>query len=187
MKYFKELDIDESRVENVRNSMINYLRSKYGHELKSIPISTSVIPFDEYCEYAPEILTLFDEYHIKPKAIILVVAYSSDHVRLHTDYVDPKRAHCRINIPILNCDDTYTEFYSGGVQNTRMMPNGYYASFIVEDDDHPVVFKDSIEIKLPTVIRVQEPHRVIINGTPVPRITISLFMDRDPVFLLDEE
>jgi hypothetical protein len=45
---------------------------------------------------------------------------------------------------------------------------------------------DRVEITQATVIRVNEPHDVVMNSNTEHRITLTLGFDRDPVFLLED-
>jgi len=65
------------------------------------------------------------------------------------------------------------------------MPNGYSAYKRKINDPTEIVKIGEVTIDVPTVIRVQIPHRIRIDTAHVPRICLTVFMDRDPVFLLD--
>ena len=56
----------------------------------------------------------------------------------------------------------------------------------------PLRLPDQPDVFLPragevTERRVQEPHRVIINNNYLPRTVLTLFTEKDPVYLLEEE
>jgi len=93
---------------------------------------------------------------------------------------------CRINIPVLNCEGSITEFYTGGKYVPHTANNNGEFSFLIIEDFSSAIKVAEVEILKPTVLRIQEPHRVVPNLNILPRITLSLVMNKDPVFLLDQ-
>jgi hypothetical protein len=108
--------------------------------------------------------------------------YDPKHTRMHADGTTDI---ARINLPLLNCDNTFTHFYSGYELKKWTNPDtGIYSYSIINQDE--VKLAATVEMKKATVVRIIEPHNVELPpNNPVPRITLSLRFDRDLGFLLD--
>lgn len=133
-------------------------------------------------ETSPALVKALAEYDLKCCYAMAYVMYKKTHTRVHMD----KHFHrCRINIPIMNCENTYTCFYENVNLQERITPLGLYHKIADDTEYLPV---DKIEMDSPAIIAVQEPHKVIMpDNAPAPRITMSLGTVTDPSFLLDPE
>lgn len=140
------------------------------------------LPWDEYVIYCPEIMTAFSRYNINPVAAATITTASLGDSRIHVDAV---LQQCRINLPILNCEGSKTEFYSGGEYNTLYTAGSNIPYHVIKKDDTSAIKVDEVEITKPTVVRVLAPHYVRTNVNTVPRISMSIQFDVDPVFLLE--
>lgn len=180
MQYFKKIEIDffEEIVAGTLSFLKTVVPNIYNREY-----DTTYYPLDleKLLEFCPELKTAFDRYSLTCTFAVAYVMYNNNHSIIHID----KFIHdARINIPIINCKGTKTMFFSGGeyelIHNPRTQTN---AKKLKSSTNLKLV--DSIEIDSPVVIRVNEPHTVIMNVNNAPRITLSLGFDKDPVFLLD--
>jgi hypothetical protein len=174
MKYFNQIEIQNFEV-------IQEKTKKFLEPHSSVRVGFYLLDKD-YLEYCPEILSAFADYNLKVKKVALYVTFLQEHSKVHIDYKSNLKSQCRINIPILNCEGSRTEFYSGGEYTMFFQQNGipYY---LLKDNSIPTKVAE-VEIIRPTVIRVQEPHRVHTNMNTVPRICMTVATDIDPVFLL---
>ena len=147
------------------------------------------INWAEYTVYCPQILTAFSMYDLTPVLGFFLVTFTQRDSPLHIDYISSIISNewplCRINIPVLNCEGSITEFYTGGKYVPHTANNNGEFSFLKIEDFSLVTKVAEVEILKPTVLRIQEPHRVVPNLNTIPRITLSLVMNKDPVFLLD--
>jgi len=158
----------------------------------------SALDWADYLAQCPEILTAFDEYGWTPCAGFVYVIYKQSDAPLHFDYVSDIYNKCRINIPIFNCEYSTTFYYKnkGSAPNQIITPKFFYSpelggqrsiSYHKFDNDDPNLIKvDEVIVDKPTIMRVQEPHRVFINETKVPRVVITLHTNIDSVTLLDK-
>ena len=108
----------------------------------------------------------------------------------HIDYINKKRNQCRINIPVFNCEHSVTEYYNytGTMeQGITYQDNGLNGYLRYMDEDPNLVKVDEVVVDRPTIMRVQQPHRVIIDNNYVPRVVLTFFTRKDPVYLLEEE
>ncbi len=131
-------------------------------------------------EHCTALVEALSEYNLKCNYAMAYVMYEPKHTKIHMD----KHIHrCRINLPVINCDNTFTCFYENVDMYENVTPLGRHHKMAVEQDYVPV---DKIEMTSPAVIAVQQPHKVVMpENAPAPRITMSLGTSKDPTFLLD--
>lgn len=180
MNYFKKIEIDW--YQEIVDGALNYLRTE-APDIYNRTNSTTYYPLnlEKLLEYCPQLTTAFDRYGIKCNMAVAYVMYNNSHSMIHVDkfYHD-----ARINLPLVNCTGSKTMFFNGGeyeiVHNPLTQTN---AKKLISSNG--LNFKTSVEIDCATVIRVNEPHNVVM-GANSPRITLSLGFDKDPVFLLED-
>jgi hypothetical protein len=95
----------------------------------------------------------------------------------------PQLINCGINIPITNCDDSYMEWYTGDYAtsvNAVTGNDGVVRKFIELDwKEHPTLI-DKVIIDVPTLVKVNVPHKVtVIDRT---RSLITLRFQDNPAF-----
>lgn len=94
-------------------------------------------------------------HNFKIREVAVLVAHSKEGVPLHTDELP---VIAKINFPILNTKDTYTEW-------------------CVNDS---VI--DKVETLTPMVFNSNIPHRVVIGDTAqIPRVQISCMLYNEPI------
>jgi hypothetical protein len=179
MLYYKYIDIDNFEI--IQKKTLDFLVKNGLCNRKGF----SPLPWQEYIDECPELVTAFSAYGIKPMIGFIHLTILQEDAKTHIDYISDTKPYARINIPILNCAGTKTEFYQAPLEMFEsILQHSGYTFFQIKDNQSPIKV-DEVEIVKPTVIRVQEPHRVNIGTSPTPRITITLTMDKDPIFLLD--
>lgn len=124
-------------------------------------------------------LNIFNCFDIKITKVLFFVMYNNNQCSVHSD---SWHNSARINVPVLNCKDSMLEFWSGvewySVRNNQ-------GNLVKIGKEGTGKLECKVEIDRPTVVAVNEPHRVIMkNNSKVPRITLSLDFDRCPSFLL---
>ena len=89
----------------------------------------------------------------------------------------------RINLPIFNCANTYTAFYTNIQTNRRFQNNGEEFNAVVNSD---YIETTRIEILQPTLLRVSEPHAVLVDqARNYPRVTLTVKCNPDAVTLFN--
>ena len=180
MKYHKYLDIDN--LEIIQKKTLEYIvQNKF-----DCVSGFRHMDWDRYVIECPEILSAFNRYNTFPVNGFLCVSSKLTDFNIHIDYISDEYHLCRINIPILNCRGTLTVFYTGGEYDIYVQRNNL-AAFAIKPNDNSTVKVDEVEIIKPTIIRVQEPHRIITDITNIPRISMTLVMNKDPVSLLEDD
>jgi hypothetical protein len=188
MRYFKHIDLDNYQLilENSRR----FVSDEYGTYLNNKKSLFQQISWKTYLNHCPEILTSFSKYELQPIGGFIYIIFTQDIAPLHIDYIN-KFNKCRINIPIYNCEHSHTEYYRI-IDTFSKNTNSFYKNtetcrYIKYDENDPNLEKvDEVVVDRPTVMRVQEPHRVIINSDYVPRVVLTFRTNKDPVYLLEE-
>lgn len=177
--YFKKIQIHS--YQEIIDGALNYLKTEVP-DVYNRTHNTTYYPLDfkKLLEYCPKLESAFDEYSIKCNMAVAYIMYNNTHSTIH---IDKFHHDARINIPLLNCIGTKTIFFSGGeyeiVQNPLTKTNAKRLKSL-----NGIKVVTQVEIDDTTVIRVNEPHTVIMKAEQSPRITLSLGFDKDPVFLL---
>jgi len=177
MKYYKQINIDNFEI--IQQKTLSFI-IKMGHMDR---MGFHWLQWKEYVEWCPEILTAFSKFNINPIGAATISTRSIVNAKVHVDTsTGPTIKQCRINLPILNCEGSRTEFYTGGEYNIAYTL-GNNPFMVLKEDSAPTKV-DELELTAPTVLRVLEPHRVIVNMERIPRISLSVDTDIDPLFLL---
>ena len=178
MQYYKELDVDN--YDNIVDKTLKFVKEKTN--LIAVPppgpyVKTS---FNEYVEHVPEIKTAFIKYErLIPTSVAFFVVWGESSI-----HKDAGHLAARINFPILNYKGAITNFYKNAVFEEHKHSVTGVRSYSVSNIDYELV--DSIETKKATLIRVHEAHKVVLSKNfPVPRITMTVGFNKDPVFLFD--
>lgn len=183
MQYYKKIEIDY--FDEIVSDTLKYLKEqKPNIYSKTIAATYYVLDLNEFKHHCTKLDLSFAKYDLICNFAVAFVMHRTSDVRLHIDSYSMGDA--RINIPILNTKNTFTRFYTGGkftkitnpITNiTSLRLSGYQELQCV----------DKVEIDKPTVMRVNEPHDILKLNSEIPRITLTLGFNKDPVFLLDDQ
>lgn len=174
MNYFKEIEI--SNFAKIKDRSKNYF-SKW----PSLPIGFTLLDKNKFLNFCPELLHGLTEANIIPKLIGVYITFNQTDSKVHIDYLNPNWNQCRLNIPVLNTEGSRTEFYSGGNFKEVTQSNGLK---YLESIDNSYIKETEIELKNPTILRIQTPHRVNTNLKNTPRICLTIFTEIDLVNFL---
>jgi hypothetical protein len=119
---------------------------------------------------------------------------------IHIDHVIGlnKNIKARLNIPLLNCEKSYTAFYhfSPEIFNRYKvtLPGVKYQNYISQGSTKYWSFSDidnvkpftKVELIQPTILRTSYPHNVICEGNKFPRITLTISFKNDIIKFLEE-
>jgi hypothetical protein len=118
------------------------------------------IDYIDFIRNSPSLMQYINGLGLKLRECAILIGYE-DGLGRHTDE-GPIIA--KINIPILNTQDTYTEWYDGDKQIARIEIN------------QPVVFNSSI------------PHQVVMGEQArTPRIMLACMFYQDPTDYLNDQ
>jgi hypothetical protein len=176
MKTFKELDI--KNWEDIASYVLEHCQ--HNGRIYNRTEGLSLIPLldNVFLKIKPLIDNLFLPYLLTCTKAHVYVMHNEHEGALHCDN---SKHNARINFPILNCNNTYTEFYS--VDKSIYFTNSKY-TIKLPANDATIKLINRVEIKQPTVLNVNAYHKVILNSDNRPRITLSLSFNQDPIFLL---
>jgi hypothetical protein len=120
---------------------------------------------------------------------ISLLILRGDTSTLHVDHETGANVgvKARLNIPILNCEGSYTEFFKfpEEVYNQHEVNAGktLYWSNEIRNTQKPVTV---VELIQPTILRTSEPHTVRCSHCKFPRISLTISFEDDVVKYLDE-
>ena len=127
----------------------------------------------------PEIFQSFSQLGFEIKGFAIYKTFKND-TPVH---VDQSTYKARINIPILNCVGTHTIFYKA--DTVLPIQQDYKNLELIPCINEIEV--DRITIDQPTVIRIDRPHRVLMNEQASPRICLTVRCEPDPILLFNKE
>lgn len=180
MLYYKKIDISD--YDKIVIECLSYIKSKDFIYNRRYPASYYPLDFEEFSKNCPLVIKSFDKLGLICNYGAAYVSYNNLQNIVHKDNYTQD---ARINIPLLNCENTKTNFYKGGdfseKKNLSTMTRPWVMSSISD-----LILVDSVVIDKPTIIRVNEPHQVLMNSKFFPRITLTLGFTVDPIFMLAE-
>jgi len=179
MLYYRQLEVPN--LQALTQNALNFVRSKSDIFRRKQGINLMRLPLDDFNAKCPEAQEFASSLGLRITDVLTFVLWHPSQCGIHRD---SWRHKARINFPLLNGKNTYTYFYD----NVETIETRNAAgSTVVVAKDQSVPHVAFVETTVPIVLRVQELHNVMLPYTnPVPRITLSLGFDRDPVFLLND-
>ena len=182
MNYYKKIEIDY--FDEIVSDTLTYLKEhKPDIYNKRIHATYYVLDLNEFKKHCPKLDLGFARYDLICNFAVAFVMHKTSDVRLHIDSYSMGKA--RINLPILNTQNTFTRFYTGGVFTPWTNPLTNITSFGLTGIDG-LKLVDKVEIDKATVMLVNEPHNILKLNSEIPRITLTLGFNKDPVFLLED-
>jgi hypothetical protein len=134
-------------------------------------------------EEIPEIKESFSLLGLTPTFIAVHNINKQSDSAPHYDRVQP---WVRINIPLINCEQSETIFYEDYEKSRIFLnPHNGTTAYIMENES--VLTKiDSVVLDSPTILRVSALHSVKI-GPNTPRMSLTVGFDYPALDLLEEE
>lgn len=179
MRYYRRLEI--ANLETLTRKALEFVKARPNVFYRKQGINLIRLPIEEFKAACPEVQEFASPLGLTLTDALTFVLWHPSQCGIHRD---SWRHKARINIPLLNGKGTYTYFYD----NVETIETRNAAgSIVVVAKDQSTPHVDFVETTSPIVLRVQELHNVMLPyNNPVPRITLSLGFDIDPVFLLDD-
>jgi len=180
MKYYKYLpDLDWIPVaEKLKWYVLEYDKKPISYDDPNN--MWQVIDQTDLHEQVPEIKNLFKPMNLTVRNTAFFVSTQMQNT-IHRDGV-PGR--CRINIPILNCENTQTKFYvSHSKENRKNQPNGIsYQQY----DASECSYIDSYYLNCPVILRVNELHQVFQDYNRLPRVSCTIGFHENIEYLMED-
>lgn len=179
MRYYRQLEIPKLDV--LTRNALHFIRSKPDVFRRKQGINLMRLSLEEFSSKCPEAQEFATLLGLRITDVLTFVLWHPSQCGIHRD---SWRHKARINIPLLNGKGTYTYFHDNvDTIETRNAAG----SIVVVAKNQSTPHVAFVETVCPIVLRVQELHNVMLPyNNPVPRITLSLGFDIDPVFLLDD-
>jgi len=165
--YYKKLDISITSI--VRESKA-FLKTEPRIMNRTDDVTFNFTDNNTVFDKIPSIRRTFSKMGLTCTKASFFVMYMQEHCTIHSDVVNYPY---RINIPILNCKDSSTVFYRGGLVETTYNVNGRPRHTVINEED--CVEVDRVKLDAATILDVSELHKVILTPkTKVPRISLTL-------------
>jgi hypothetical protein len=177
MKYYKKLDLE---FETVAKKTLAYVIANKD-KVKSFWTNVN---FEEFSTHVPEIKTMFAPLNITPIRVSIVSTLSE--VAIHRDnHIEGNipTPQARINIPILNCHESETRFWSTTAEPKLVFLDNGTPYLYLETADCKL--EDVLQLDRATVLRVIEPHSVH-PGPKSPRVSLTIQFKEDIEYLLND-
>ena len=183
MRYYKELDIDFTEIQNaIINEYDAKSMNKFWNNIEQ--------------NHMKILEKMFEPLNITPTEYVLINANSKNYV-VHTDLsIMPYR----INIPILNCEYSSTHFFKVKDPNlievkkqelrdrktnigkwpglsdysVPKMLKEYAGADFLKYNLNEVELVTQVILKKPTILNIREPHAVAVIKKDIPRLSISI-------------
>lgn len=172
MKYYKYLDLHNEKIcsEKIKNYLGKDIPDNFWTNMDKNELFTEI----------PEIQTLFSPMQLTINKISILTQWYVTPGMIHKDSGETK---VRINLPILNCEGSVTNFYESTEDPFYTeLPNEipYYRY-------DPIYCKlvDSFCLNRPAAIRVGSPHQIHVISEIVPRISCTFEFNEDISYLLE--
>ena len=179
MLYYKKINI--SYYDEIVNHSLHYVKQQTEIFNRERHLASFYeMRLDEFLTAVPEVELSFKDLGLTCIRAAVYVMYKSEHTSIHKDCPWPM---ARINLPLLNCENTYTRFYKNVITGVSKNPQSGIVSYPVINNDYELA--DKVELTQATILKVSEAHDVQLNDTPVPRIALTLGFSPNPVFLLN--
>jgi hypothetical protein len=130
--------------------------------------------------HVPEVVEMLEPLKIDIRFIAFFVQLTNN-CNIH---VDQDSQYTRINIPILNCEHSETKFFTSSKGPVRALEASGVPYYYYEPEYCTCV--SSYKLDGAILLRVREPHQVVIHGDHYPRISCSIGYKQDLTHLLDE-
>ena len=173
MKYYRYLDLDYT----VACEKLKKYAIENASKIKSF---WTYLDAPKIIKLFPEVQSMFDPLNINIKKISLITTSNTSIKNgIHRDDTD---CNVRINLPIMNCEKSITNFYESNAEPTKLfLPNGVP---YLQIDHNLCKLVDSICLDRPAALRIKEPHQVVtFENSKRISCTVEFFENID--YLLD--
>ena len=174
-KYFNYLDLDfKPAAEKFKEYLIRE------NLINDIKISYRQLNIDTISKEIPELIDMFKPIGLDIISIAIFVCY----YKTGSIHIDNTTTPCRINFPVLNCEDTVTNFFKVTSPPTiKKQTNGL---LFHQFDAKNCEVVDKMYLTKAAVMRVLEPHQVIVEHENYPRVSCTVAFQQDISYLLEK-
>jgi len=178
-QYWKYIDIPD--LTTIQDKILAFIQNSTdimnprSFQNPMIPLTGRII------QHVPELDATFKNHFNKMIMFAaFYVTWEPKHGALHVDDLTQEHNRARVNIPILNCQDTYTAFYENVTFEREQLPNGEVFNR-VKNTDYTEMTR--VELNKPALLRVEKPHAIFMNMKNTPRISLTIATFPDSITL----
>lgn len=177
-QFWKRIPLDN--LEIIQQKTLDWLRTESDY-LDRSKYRGPFVPLKKhrFLEVIPEIAQSFRKLDLFPDDASVYITYKNKDSVPHKDYTD---SIGRVNIPILNCEGTFTTFYDNVKAVRLVLPTGA-PFYMTSNSDYYEV--DRMPFEFPAIVRISEGHNILMNEERAPRITLTVSTTPDAGLLLD--
>jgi hypothetical protein len=128
----------------------------------------------------PEIIEMLKPLNVTIRMISFYVSYNQGLIHIDGDQF----SECRLNIPVLNCENSETRFYKSSGDNKKIYQPDGVPFYWLEKNNCTLVDQFYLE-RGPTLFRNNEPHQVVLNNSNKPRISCTIGFNEELIHLLE--
>ena len=173
MKYFQYLDLDWEPVSKKIKQFVLENKEYYNaSSWKNIDVLKIVHLY-------PDIIRMLKPLNVLPTSVHLFISRSATS-GIHKDATHYSSR--RIIIPIMNCEHSFTRFYSTE-QDVTLKVNDNGVLYYGDINPDLCTFVEECRLDRPVAIRPKEPHNVISDELFLPRISCPINVNKDLDYL----
>jgi hypothetical protein len=174
--------VDKNLISAYQSEMLHYLKHKVGiKNFADLPSQFKLVGYrDDIIEHCPHTISILKEMGIDNLLVTIgiIVVHPDYHYPIHIDSANAARQSIGLNIPILNCADSFTAFYKVSKIEYEEWPPDYLigseaAAYSVMCKEEDAVEIARCDANIPHWINVQVPHKPICYHNKI-RINSSI-------------
>lgn len=175
MFYFKQLSFDASQVSKELASFLKIHASEFLTQPDKAWHNADLRMIAQWC---PSLIPTFKQQGLNIRYVSFLISFTSK-INIHTDDVQETY---RINIPVMNTENTKTIFYKTKVESLKKIRPDGLASFEYDESECEEVCH--VIVDRPVILNIKQPHAVHIYNNKFPRITatIAVFENLETMF-----
>jgi len=184
MKYYKHLDLDSKDfIKQIKPYLLENFSEKKGF--------FNFCDTEEILKKFPILQQMFNPMGIHVERAGAIVYNSKWHDFIHIDHYEgtdpayPKPDNIRINFPILNCEESRTNFYKLKPGKSMKTDESGHLSNVFYAKPEDCVLVDSFCLNQATVLRTDVLHNVILNPGVSFRISLTVKFKENIDYLLE--
>lgn len=186
---YKPAKINSNLYSSIRKELVQLFMNKF----KGIPLNEIRSQFcvpcnvDDVKRNCPALMAQLTEYNLADelKLLAFIIVAPDDEYPIHVDTLNPGQLSIGLNIPVLNCHDSYTAWYDTEIlyhefMATSVMDRSTFSSPIstaIPCDTENAVEIDRCSANYPHWITVVTPHAAVCNHKML-RVNSSLRFDK---------
>lgn len=187
MKYFKVIEVEN--VKKISEDFLSYYKENHEkfNSLNTFWNRLEPKYYEEFLNKIESIRNLISQFgEVKAIALLILLEDSST---LHIDHTTGlnKDVKARLNIPIMNCEGSYTEFFELSTEKFALGEKNLGGTIawpaVIRNTEKPI---SVVELIQPTILRTSTPHTVRCSNCEFPRISLTISFKDDVVKYLDE-